>query len=219
MAVTYSRKMFIQRIRKHLNNGYANDAWATSDREIMLYIDQAIAFGIVGQAWNNAKLTGVMEVPEAYLITYQLLALTQDPVLMEWYATLPQPPVSLPLGYSINQVYSATTAMGKGINFLPIKGKRVGYREFMPMPSGGSYRVENNTIWLKSNDGYPLLNIPIYVQMPTSRTSDITQNMNLPDDVIQIIFDTVVQRLIQRYSQPKDIVHDDLPAGNNSIKS
>jgi hypothetical protein len=219
MAVPYSRKMLIQRIKKHINDGYANDAWSTSDNELMLYIDQAIAFGIVGQAWNNAKLAGVMEVPEAYLITYLLLNLTQDPILMDWYAKLPQPPVSLPLGYSINEVYSATTALGKGINFLPIKSKRQGYREFMPFPSGGSYRVENGTIRLKSNDGYPLLNIPIYVQMPTSRTSDITQDMNLPDDVIQVIFDTVVQRLIQRYSQPKDIVHDDLPAGNTSLRS
>lgn len=219
MAVPYSRKQLIQRIRKHLNNGYANDAWSTSDNELMLYLDQAIAFGIVGQAWNNAKLTGVMEVPEAYLITYQLFNLTQDPILMEWYATLPQPPVSLPLGYSINEVYSATIGGGKGINFLPIKSKRQGYRSFMPSPSGGSYRIENNTIRLKSNNGQPLFNVPIFVQMPTSRTSDITQDMNLPDDVIQILFDTVVQRLIQRYSQPKDVVHDDLPAGNNSLKS
>lgn len=202
-----------------MSNGYPNDSFATSSNEIMLYIDQAIAFGIVGQAWNSAKLTGVMEVPEAYLITYQLLNLTHDEILMEWYATLPQPPVSLPLGYSINEVYSATVGGGKGINFLPIKGKRQGFREFMPYPSGGSYRVENNVIRLKSNNGFPLLGVPIYVQMPTSRTSDITQDMNLPDDVIQIIFDSVVQRLIQRYGQPKDIVKDDLPAGNNTLKS
>lgn len=219
MAVPYNRKQLIQRIRKHMNNGYANDAWATSDNELMLYIDQAIAFGIVGQAWNNAKITGVMEVPEAYLITYLLANLTQDPITMEWSATLPQPPISLPLGYSINQVYSATTATGKGINFNPIKAKRVGYRENMPYPPGGSYRTENNTIWLQSSNNYPLLNVPIYVQMPTSRTSDITQNMNLPDDVIQNLFDQVVQRLVQRYGQPKDIVHDDLPSGNNSLKS
>lgn len=219
MAVPYNRKQLIQRIRKHMNNGYANDAWATSDNELMLYIDQAIAFGIVGQAWEYAKLTGVMEVPEAYLVTFLLTNLIQDPVLGEWYSTLPQPPVSLPLGYSITQVYPANNIMGKGINFLPIKGKRVAYRENMPFPPGGSYRTEGNIIWLKSNNNYPLLNIPFYVQMPTSRTSDITQSMNLPDDVIQTIFDSVVQRLVQRYGQPKDIVHDDLPSGNNSLKS
>lgn len=219
MAVPYSRKQLIQRIVKHMNDGYANDSWGASTNEVMLYIDQAIAFGIVGQAWNSAKLTGVMEVPEAYLITYQLLNLTQDPLLMDWFAKLPQPPVSLPLGYSINEVYSATIGGGKSINFLPIKSKRQGFREFMPFPSGGSYRVENNIIRLKTNNGQPLLNVPIFVQMPTSRTSDITQDMNLPDDVIQIIFDTVVQRLIQRYNQPKDIVKDDIPSGNNNLKS
>src|ERR1700755_2441427 len=137
MAVAYTKKMLIQRIRKHLNNGFANDAWATSDNEIMLYCDQAIAFGIVGQAWTNAKLTGVMEVPEAYMITYLLTNLTQDQATGEWYATLPQPPISLPLGYSIAQVYPADNSMGVGINFLPIKAKRVAYRDFMPKPSGG----------------------------------------------------------------------------------
>lgn len=219
MAIAYTRKMLIQRIRKHLNNGFANDAWSTSDNEITLYCDQAIAFGIVGQTWESAKITGVMEVPEAYQITFLLTNLIQDPVLGEWYSTLPQPPVSLPLGYSITQVYPADGSMGKGINFLPIKAKRVAYRENMPYPPGGSYRTENNRIWLKANNNMSLLNIPFYIQMPTSRTDDITKDMNLPDDVIQNIFDTVVQRLIQRYAQPKDIVRDDLPAGNTNLKS
>lgn len=219
MAVPYNRKQLIQRIRKHIANGYPNDSFNTSTNELMLYIDQAIAFGLVGQTWNNAKLTGVMEVPEAYLLTYQLTALQKDNATGYWFSKLPQPPVSLPLGYSINSVYSSDSSLGRSMDFFPIKAKRLGYRINMPMPSGVRYWVESYTIWFAASNNLPLLGIPVFVQMPTSRTGDITLDMNLPDDAIEAIFNSVTTQLTKRYAEPKDIVHDDLPAGNNNLKS
>lgn len=219
MAVPYNRKQLIQRIRKHLNNGFPNDSFATSDNEIMLYVDQAIAYGLVGQVWANAKVTGVMEVPDAYIVTFQLDALVEDPVTGEWYTTLPQPPVGLPLGYSINRIYSAASGSGVSQDFFMIKPKRVGRRANMPMPGGIRSWVKAKQLRCVASDNQPLLGVPVFVDMPTNRTSDITQDMNLPDDAIEAIFVNVVQKLIQRYQQPKDVISDNLPAGNNTLKS
>lgn len=202
-----------------MNNGFPNDSYATSDNEIMLYIDQAIAFGLVGQVWANAKVTGVMEMPDAYILTFELDALVEDVVTGEWYTSLPQPPLGLPLGYSINRIYSASTGSGVSQDFFMIKAKRVGRRANMPMPGGIRVWVKGKQLRCVASDNQPLLGVPVFVDMPTDRTSDITQDMNLPDDAIETIFGNVVQKLTQRYQQPKDVIADNLPAGNNTLKS
>lgn len=219
MAVPYNRKQLIQRIRKHVNNGFPDDAYATSENELMLYIDQAIAYGLVGQVWMQAKVTGLMELPEAYLMTLQLAALAEDPNTGYWFTSLPQPPVALPLGYSIQRVYSARPGNGVSQDFFMIKGKRWGRRMNMPMPSGVLCTVDGLTLLCVASDNQPLLGVPVFVQMPITRTSDITLPMNLPDDAIESIFNSVVMQLTKRYQEPKDVINDDLPAGNNTLKS
>lgn len=216
MAVPYNRKQLIERIKKHVSDGFPNDDFAPSTNEIMLYLDQAIAFSIVGKAYENAKIEGVLAVPEAFEITYNIGNLSQNSDTNEWYGTLPQPPLSLPLGYSIADVYFSSPSSGRSDSALPVRTKRVSYRNFLPIPTGLSYRVENNIIWIKGSNGQYLGGINLYVQMPVNRTSDITAPMNLPDDVIMSVFDTVVKELMQRYQVPQDIVKDELPAGNKS---
>lgn len=218
----YIWKQLIQRIRKHMNNGFPNDSFATSDNEILLYINEANAFGLVGQVWAGAKVTGVMDVPDGYMATVQLPPLQQDSNTGEWFTTLPQPPVGLPLGYSINRVYSASAGTGVSQDFFLIKAKRVGRRANLPMPGGIRAWIDytdNTILRCQASDNQPLLNVPVFVQMPITRTSDITLPMNLPDDAIENIFTNVVTKLTQRYQQPKDIIADNLPAGNNTLKS
>lgn len=218
-VVSYTKQMLIQRIRKHVSNGYANDDFSCSDREILLYIDQALAFNVVGQVFAGAKVLGTLEVPEGYLTTYQLPTLLQDQVTSEWYATLPQPPVSLPLGYSITRAYFASTQYGVSQEILPIKAKRAGYRNLMPKPAGAQYKVKGNKIYITANDGSPLAALSVYVEMIKTRTEDMNEVLNLPDDAIEGIFNNVIGKLQQRYGMPKDIIKDDIGAGNTTQKS
>jgi len=216
MAVPYNRKQLIERIAKHMSDGFPNDSFAPTSNEINLYIDQAIAFAIVGKAYENAKIEGVLAVPEAFEVTYNLGILSQNDITNEWYATLPQPPLSLPLGYSIADVYFASATMGRSESAFPIRNKRVPYRNYMPKPAGISYRVENSILWVSANNGQSLSGATCYVQMPVNRSANLTDPMNMPDDIIMSIFDTVIKELSQRYQLPKDIIKDDLPAGNKT---
>lgn len=218
----YIYKQLIQRIAKHMNNGYPNDAFATSDNEILLYINQANAYGLVGQVWMGAKVLGYMEMPEAYLATLQLPALQEDPNTGDWITTLPQPPVSLPLGYSINRIYAAGPGNQGNQDVFMIKANRVGRRANMPLPDGVRGWVDytdQTLLRLRASDNQPLLGKIFFVQMPTTRTSDVMRPMNIPDDAIEAIFNNVVTKLTQRYQEPKDVINDDLPAGNNTLKS
>lgn len=216
MAIPYNRKQLIERVMKHMSDGFPNDSFAATSNEINLYIDQAVAFSIVGKAYENAKIEGVLAVPEAFEVTYNLGTMLQDASTNEWYATLPQPPLSLPLGYSIADVYFSSPKTGRSESALPIKNKRVPYRNFMPFPTGTSYRVENSRIWVKASSGQPLSGQELYVQMPVNRGTDLSAPMNMPDDVIMAVFDSVIKELSQRYQLPKDIIKDSLPAGNKA---
>lgn len=216
MAIPYTRRQLIQRIRQHIANGWPNHSFSASENEVQLYIDQAIAFAIVGKAYEGAKIEGALVIPEAFLITYNVGNLSLDSITMEWYATLPQPPLSLPLGYSINRVYFGSIANSISQEAYPIKAKRTSYRNDLPKPDGIYYRVENNVIKLQASNYQPLQGTDLYVQMPSARTSDVNEAMNIPDDALEIIFNNVIAKLKDRFMIPKDIVEDNLPSGNKA---
>lgn len=216
-TIIYAKSQLIERVRKHISDGFAGDDISVTDNELLLYIDAALAYNMIGQVYQNAKIDGNLAMPEAYLTTYLINTISQDAPTGYWFVTLPQPPVSLPLGYSINRVYSANVGQGISQDFYPIKAKRLGYRNNMPMPTGVRYWVEGSTMWLVSSNNFPLLNVPVYVQMAKSRTDSLSEPMNLPDDAIQGIFDKVIQELDSRYQQPRDEIKDYQPAGNSNI--
>lgn len=200
-------------------NSFPNSSFPVSDRETLLYIDQVLAFNAVGQVYAGAKVLGTIEVPEGYLTTYLLPDLAQNNVTLDWYSTLPQPPVSLPLGYSVTRCYFAQAGLGVSQEILPIKAKRAPYRNNMPRPAGAEYRVNGDRIFITANDGSPLLGIPVYVEMLNTRTSSMSDTLNLPDDAIEGIFNGVIQKLTQRMQNPIDVISDNLPSGaTNQMK-
>lgn len=216
MALSYSWKQLVQRIQIHIANDFPNSESTMTENQVLLYINEAMAYGAVGQVWNGAKVLGSMEMPEAYIVQFELDALTQDRVSGKWITTLPQPPLSLPLGYSINRIYPATIGFGQGQDVLLIKAKRVGRRMNMPLQYGVYGSVTNSRLWLWASDGSSLLGQTFYAEMPATRAVNITDPMNLPDDATKIIFDIVVARLKDRLQLPQDVVVDDIAAGNKS---
>jgi hypothetical protein len=216
--IPYTKKLFVQRVRQDLANDFPDAEFAISEREVLLHIDQALAFNAVGQIYAGAKVLGTLEVPEGYLTRYALAALIQDTVTSEWYATLPQPPVSLPLGYSIARAYFASSEFGVSQEILPIKAKRAAYRNNMPRSAGAEYKVNNSVIYITANDGSPLTGLQVYVEMLNTRTSSMTETLQLPDDAIEGIYNLAYQKLVQRYKMPKDVIADDIGAGNTTQK-
>lgn len=214
--IQYTKGMFVERIKRHMSDDFSSADFSTSDREILLYIDQAAAATLIGQVYGAAKVEGNLATPEAWLTTYLLISVLKDSVTGNWYATLPQPPVSLPLGYSISSVYAGLAGNGRSQDFVPIKAKRVGYRNLMPIASGGRYWVEGDKIWMALGDGGALTGLGIYVSMAKTRTESMSETMNLPDDAIESIFQNVVAKMTQRMQLPKDVIQDDISAGNKT---
>jgi hypothetical protein len=69
---------------------------------------------------------------------------------------------------------------------------------------------------VKASNGNALSGMNLYVEMMKTRTQDINEAINAPDDIIETVFMDVVKQLAQRYQMPQDIVKDQLPAGNKA---
>lgn len=216
-VIPYTKKLLIQRIRQHIVNDFPSSELNISVNETLLYIDQALAPTIIGQVYQGAKVEGNLAMPEGFLTTYLLPALTQNSITREWSGTLPQPPLSLPLGYSITRGYFANSANGIGTDVIWIKSKRVARRRYMPQQFGVKARVEGSTIYLEASGGTSLLNQNFYVTMAKSRTDDINETLNMPDDAIESIFQNVIAKLKDRLQLPKDIIQDDISAGASNV--
>lgn len=216
MVLVFSWQQFIERIARHINNNFPNEDFTMSNAEILLYINEAMAYGIVGQVWNGAKIMGSMEMPEAYIVQFELAALVQDTVSDNWTTTLPQPPLSLPLGYSIDRIYPAANGFGQGQDVFLLKAKRVGRRKNMPLQFGVYGYVTNNKLWLYASNGSSLLGQTFYTEMPSTRATNLSDPMNLPDDAAKMLFDIVIARLKDRLQLPQDVIKDDLPPSNKT---
>jgi hypothetical protein len=216
MALVYSYRQLVQRIWRHLNKDFPGTDFSISEREMLLYINESMSYGLVGQVYNGAKILGTLEMPEAYILQFQLPALVQDSPTRYWTSTLPQPPVSLPLGYSISRGYFADSLNGMGTEIVWIKAKRVSRRMNMPMQFGVRGWVTGSKIWLAASNGTSLLNQNVYIEMPSTRATNLDSPMNLPDDATKLLMDMVMIRMKERLGLPMDTVQNDLPAGNKT---
>lgn len=218
MAIQYTKKSFIERVRLHLADGFPADEFNISNNQMLLYIDAGIASAVVASMLGMAKLTGQIATPEAYILTTQLPALVKNEITNEWETTLPQTPLSLSIGYSISNAYFGDPALGESETIWLIKNKRSAYRNYLPTPVGTQAKVRGSKISIRASDGSSLYNIPVYVDMVTTRTSDVNAPMNLPDDIIDLVFQKVVTECRNRMSIPMDVIKDDIGSGATNVK-
>ena len=216
MAIAYTYSMFVERVKKHLNDGFPTTDFKVTSNEVLLYIYSAIPSVLKSQMYENAKVFNIFEVPDAYLLTYQITPLTKNAATNEWKGTLPQTPLELPSGYNITDAYVSQAGYGKGQSIIFTKTKRVPYRNNMPKMAAVYARIETNIIYLQSYNGMPLNGQTLYVQMPISRAASLSDVMSLPDGAIEPIFNKVIETILQRYKIPQDTVLDNLPAGNKT---
>jgi hypothetical protein len=208
--------MLVERLRRHFSNGFPSSESSISENEMLLYIDEAVPFVMKGQMFENAKVTGFLETPDAYMTTYELPVLTRNAALSVWETTLPVPPLSLPSGYSINDLFFASEENGVGHNVFIVKQKRLSYRDYMPKPSGVHASIDGKTIRLQHWEGSSLFGLQLYARMPSTRTGGLDDVMNLPDDAISGVFNYVDKIISRRLMMPQDIIKDNLPAGNKT---
>jgi len=205
--MSINKNQLIERVQRYLSNGLVSDDFAPSKNEIGLYINDAIAAVVTKVARGNYAVDAVYSVPEGVFTRFSFSSFTKDSNTMEWYVTLPAAPLSLPLGYSVTDVFFASKK-GRSVPVYLVKAKEQSYFRNLPMKKNAAYAyVEGMKLWI-FNANLLDTDQTLYVTMVSPGTSNDDATINLSEDLVQEVFNTVIAQLRQRYNLPSDSAND-----------
>ncbi len=207
MAYT-TRQQLIDRIFRFYYNGLPSDDASLSNNEVDLYINDAIASVMNKQTMDGYNITGIMSVPEGYITTYTLSTPTLNDNTGFYTTSLPHPPIGLPDSAGIVGVYFGGSR-GQSKPILYVSPREMDYFAFMPKPPQAAfYWVENATIsfWCRTDLSHTT--DKIYIRMATNIQSGANDILNVPADAVELIFNLVTQKLLQRKGILEDVNTD-----------
>lgn len=202
----------IERIKKFIENGWPTITFTSTDNEILLYVYEAVGQAIVTASNQGLQIDGIRSLPEGYIteFSFDMSVIPTDVDTNNKIIDLPAPPVSLPLGYSISAPYF--TGLGSSsYPLIAIESHTRGYALKLPTPNFGVYYyIQGSKMNLVSPSAADLSSFKLKVPMmsPRSQNGSMDDQLNIPDDQMGPIFDTVTNRLIKKHAQPKDNVND-----------
>lgn len=217
-TITYGK--FVEQIKKFVSNGWPDIADNYTDNEILMYVYQMLAAEIVVASTNNMKYTGFFSTPEGFITDYDFPVnlWSKDPNTGYYFVQLPEPPVNLPIGYSIQ----SPVFVGFGSESYPliwVQTFQRGYGTKGPLPNFGIYCfVKNNTLFLDTQSK-SLFGSGLTLRVPMLSSRSVTGNdadlINASDDQLAAVFEMVTDKLTGRLSRPQTLTNDGntLPVG------
>lgn len=201
-----TRKVLIEQVRRMLYGGVPNDDASISEKEINVYINQALAYMAKVNYTDSIKLDGIESVSDVFYLTFKNLPVLKDTDTGYYYATLPQVPVGLARGYGISTV-TFPTSTGLAKSPIPISVRELDYIDNLKQPpSKIFYWPEGKKLWFKSYTN--LIGKNAIVRMVSTESGTLDDELNLPQEYITDIINLVLNQLKIRKGSPEDIVND-----------
>lgn len=204
-----TRRVLIEQIRRLYYGGVPSDDANLTEKEVNVYINQAIAYMAKVNYTDSIKIEGIETVSDAFYATFKNLTLTKDNDTGYWYTTLPHPPVGLSRGYGISSV---TFAVSTGLAKAPVA---ISPREIDIMdnikkpPSKIFYWAEGGKLFFKS----PYYNLngksPI-VRMVSTESTDLDSELTIPTEYISEMVNWIMTQLRMRKAVVEDNTNDGL---------
>lgn len=203
-----TRKVLIEQIRRMLYGGIPTDDANITEKEINLYINEALAYMAKVNYTDSIKLDGIETVSDVFYLTFKNLAITRDTDTGYYSLDLPQVPLGLARGYGISTV-TFPTATGLAKSPIPISVRELDYMDSLKQPpSKIFYWPEGKKLWFKSYTN--LVGRLAIVRMVSTETSDLDAELNVPQEYITDIINLVMTQLRPRKATPQDSTNDGL---------
>jgi hypothetical protein len=204
-----TRKVLIEQIRRLYYGGVPSDDANLSEKEVNLYINQALAYMAKVNYTDAIKLDGIETVSDAFYSTFKNLALALDTDTGYYYLTLPHPPLGLSRGYGISSVtFHVSTGLAKAP--IPISPRELDLMDNMKRPpSKIFYWAEGSKLWFKS-PYYNLTGKNAIVRMVSAENTDLSAELNVPAEYISDIINWIMNQLKIRKQMPEDTTNDGL---------
>lgn len=203
-----TRKVLIEQIRRMLYGGVPTDDANITEKEINLYINEALAYMAKVNYTESIKLDGIETVSDVFYLTFKNLAITKDNDTGYYSLDLPQVPLGLARGYGISTV-TFPTATGLAKSPIPISVRELDYMDNLKQPpSKIFYWAEGKKLWFKSYTN--LVGRLAIVRMVSTENSDMDAELNVPQEYITDIINLVMGQLRPRKATPQDSTNDGL---------
>jgi hypothetical protein len=203
-----TRRVLIEQLRRMLYGSIPTDDANITEKEINLYINEAIAYMAKVNYSDAIKLDGIETVADSFYATFKNLAITRDNDTGYYSLDLPQVPLGLARGYGISTV-TFPTSTGLAKSPIPISPRELDYIDQLKQPpSKIFYWAEGKKLWFKSYTN--LVGRLAIVRMVSTETSDLDAEINVPQEYITDIINLVMNQLRTRKGSPQDSTNDGL---------
>lgn len=203
-----TRRVLIEQIRRMLYGGVPTDDANVSEKEINLYINEALAYMAKINYTDSIKLDGIESISDSFYLTFKNLAITKDNDTGYYSLDLPQVPLGLARGYGISTV-TFPTSTGLAKSPIPISVRELDYMDSLKQPpSKIFYWPEGKKLWFKSYTN--LVGRFAIVRMVSTETADLDSELNVPQEYITDIINLVMNQLRPRKGALQDSTNDGL---------
>jgi len=203
-----TRRVLIEQIRRMLYGSIPTDDANITEKEINLYINEAIAYMAKVNYTDAIKLDGIETIADSFYATFKNLSITKDNDTGYYSLDLPQVPLGLSRGYGISTV-TFPTSTGLAKSPIPVSPRELDYMDNLKQPpSKIFYWVEGKKLWFKSYTN--LVGRFAIVRMVSTETSDLDAEINVPQEYITDIINLVMNQLRPRKATPQDSTNDAL---------
>jgi hypothetical protein len=212
MATTY--KKISEQIRTLMGNGIVSDDFRFSLRYIAELVAQEVAFEARKDAFESSNAGETTFANDAFISTFNNIAVLYDSTLKQKYSVMPSTPISLPKGQGLPSI-TPLGIQGRRRQIVIMKNKDKFLQDLLDPVRGVILAyIEGNRVYYDNINQYMFTAVNISMVGAISTTSDLLDgDLNVPKNVESAIIDRVVTKLRQLGSVPQDVMNDarDLP--------
>jgi hypothetical protein len=191
-----------------LYGGIPTDDANITEKEVNLYINEAMAYMAKVNYTDSIKLDGIESVSDSFYLTFKNLTITRDSDTGYYSLDLPQAPLGLARGYGISTV-TFPTSTGLAKSPIPISVRELDYMDSLKQPpSKIFYWPEGKKLWFKSYTNLTGKNA--IVRMVSTESANLDDELNVPQEYITDIINLVMNQLRPRKGAPQDSTNDGL---------
>ncbi len=204
-----TRRVLIEQILRQVYGEQPTDDASITPNLVNIYINQGVALAAKQNYKDAIQIDGWGYVNNSFYSTFSGSTITADDTdQFQYYITLPQVPLGIG---STEGITSLQFKYGNEVSYtaIPLSMNQVGYtNNLRAIPNKLLFFPEGNLVRIKT----PLILDIGYTWtaklVSGGDSSDLSSNLNCPDDYIPLVIDYCMKLLMLERSQPKDISND-----------
>jgi len=202
-----TRQQLIEQILREVYGTQPSDDSSITYNLVNQYINQGIGIAVRQSYKDSIQLEGIGYVNNSFYTTFKGLPISQDENFL-WKVSLPQIPIAIGQNEGISNLKIKDSGGLVGIDCVPLTINQKSYASSMrTIPNRILYYTEGGTAYLLST----LILSPYTVSLTLisgGDSSNLSSQLNVPDDYIPSIITYVSQLLMIERKQPQDQTND-----------